>query len=44
MYTNQTDKNIKSTREKQQVTYTGIPIRLSANFFSAETPGQKGVA
>jgi len=26
-------KTIKSTREKQQITYTGIPIRLSANFF-----------
>ena len=30
------EKILKATREKQQITYKGIPIRLSANF-SAET-------
>ena len=30
------DKTLKATREKQQITYKGIPIRLSADF-SAET-------
>ena len=30
------DKILKATREKQQITYKGIPIRLSAAF-SAET-------
>ena len=34
---------LKATREKQKITYKGIPIRLSADF-SAETAGQKGVA
>ena len=29
-------KKLKATREKQQITYKGIPIRLSADF-SAET-------
>ena len=29
-------KNIKSSREKQQITYKGIPIRLTVDF-SAET-------
>ena len=33
---------LKATREKQQTTYKGISIRLSADF-SAETAGQKGV-
>ena len=39
---NQTDKNkdkykiLKAIREKQQITYKGIPIRLSADF-STET-------
>ena len=31
-----TKKILKATREKQQITYKGIPIRLSADF-SAET-------
>ena len=31
-----TDKMLKATREKSQVTYTGTPIRLSADF-SVET-------
>ena len=30
------EKILKATREKQQITYKGIPIRLSADF-SAET-------
>ena len=30
------DKILKATREKQQITYKGTPIRLSADF-SAET-------
>ena len=36
-------KILKATREKQQITYKGTPIRLSADL-SAETAGQKGVA
>ena len=31
------DKILKATREKQQITYKGTPIRLSADF-SIETP------
>ena len=31
------EKILKAAREKQQITYKGIPIRLSADF-SAETP------
>ena len=30
------EKNIKATRENQQITYKGTPIRLTADF-SAET-------
>ena len=30
------ERIVKSAREKQQITYNGIPIRLSADF-SAET-------
>ena len=37
------EKILKATRGKQQITYKGIPIRLSADF-SAETAGHKGVA
>ena len=37
------EKILKATREKQQITYKGNPIRLSVDF-SAETVGQKGVA
>ena len=36
-------KNIKTAREKQQITYKGIPIRLTADL-SAKTASQKGVA
>ena len=35
---------LKVTREKQEITYKGIPIRLSADFFSRNSAGQKGVA
>ena len=31
------EKILKAAREKKQITYKGIPIRLSADF-SAETP------
>ena len=34
------EKILKAAREKQQITYKGIPIRLSADL-SAETAGQK---
>ena len=34
---------LKATREKQQITYKGMPTRLSADF-SAETADQKGEA
>ena len=37
------EKILKATREKQQITYKGNPVRLSADFL-AETVGQKGVA
>ena len=36
-------KILKAAREKQQLTYKGIPIRLTADL-SAETLSQKGVA
>ena len=36
------EKIVKAKREKQQITYKGTPIRISANF-SAETTSQKGV-
>ena len=35
------EKILKATREKQQITYKGIPIRLSADF-SAETLQARG--
>ena len=38
------DKRIlKAARERQRVTYKGIPIRLLADF-SKETAGKKGLA
>ena len=45
MHTKQTKKQriLKAAREKQQVTYEGNPICLTADF-SAETAGQKGMA
>ena len=39
-----TVKILKAAREKKQVTYKGTPIRLSADFFSRNSAGQKGVA
>ena len=37
------EKILKATREKQQITYKGIPIRLLADFFSRNSAGQKQV-
>ena len=37
------EKILKAAREKQQLTFKGIPIRLTANI-SAETASQKRVA
>ena len=37
------EKILKATREKQQITYKRIPIRLTADI-SAEIASQKGVA
>ena len=37
------EKILKAAREKQQLTYKGIPITLTTDF-SAETASQKGVA
>ena len=37
------ERILEAAREKQKITYKGIPIRLSADF-SAETAGQKGAA
>ena len=37
------EKTLKAAREKQQITYKGIPIRLTADL-SAETASQKGLA
>ena len=34
------EKILKAAREKQQITYKGIPVRLSADL-SAETAGKK---
>ena len=36
------EKLLKATREKQQITYKGTPIRLTA-VFSAETTSLEGV-
>ena len=37
------EKILKAAREKQQITYKGFPIRLTADL-SAETASQTGVA
>ena len=37
------EKLLQETRKKQQITYKGIPLRLTAHL-SIETAGQKGVA
>ena len=36
------ERDLKATREKQRVTYKGVPIRLPADF-SKETAGKKGL-
>ena len=38
------EKILKAAREEQQITYKGIPIRLTAVFFSRNSASQKGVA
>ena len=38
------DKMLKVAIEKQKITYKGTPIKLSADFFSRNSAGQKGVA
>ena len=38
------EKILKAAREKKQITYKGTPIRLSADFFSRNSAGQKEVA
>ena len=35
------DKILKAAREKQQITYKGIPIRLSVDCLSRNYAGQK---
>ena len=37
-------KILKTTRKKQQITYKGIPIRLSADFPAETLAGQKAMA
>ena len=37
------ERLLKETRVKQQITYKGIPIRLSADFFCRNSAGQKRV-
>ena len=38
------DKTFKEIRRKGQIIYKGTPIRLSVDFFSINSAGQKGVA
>ena len=38
------DKILKATKEKKQTTHKGIPVSLSAHFFSRNAAGQKTVA
>ena len=35
---------LKAAREKQLVTYKGVPIKLSADYLNRNFAGQKGVA
>ena len=42
--TEQKERILKAAREKQQVTYKGNPICLTADFFSRNSAGQKGMA
>ena len=38
------EKLLKATREKQQITYKGTPIRLTTDFLSRNSRSQKAVA
>ena len=38
------ERILKTAREKQNDTYKGTPIRLSANFSTKNTTGQEGMA
>ena len=38
------ERILKVAREKQQITYVGTPIRLSADFFCRNSADQKEVA
>ena len=38
------EKILKAVRGKQQITYKGTPMSLSAKLFSRNSAGQKGVA
>ena len=38
------EKILKVTREKQQITYKGIPHKAISRFFSGNSVGQKRVA
>ena len=37
------ERNLKATREKETVTYKGVPIRLSADFSKRDLAGRKGL-
>ena len=37
------EKILKAAREKETVTYKGVPIRLSADFFKRDLTGKKGL-
>ena len=39
-----TEKILKVTKEKKEITYKGIPIKLSSDLFSKHFAHQKGVA
>ena len=38
------EKILEAAREKQQITYKGIPIRLTVSSFRRNSASQKGVA
>ena len=38
------EKILKAMREKQQITYKGILVMLSADFLGRNSTGQQGVA
>ena len=37
------ERILKTAREKETVTYKGVPIRLSADFFKRDLTGKKGL-